>query len=888
LVANVDANAGVARTVTWASSNTAVATVSTSGVVTGVSAGSSTITATSTVDPSISGVAAITVRNPTPATLSIAAITFGTLGTPVNVNNVAGQIEVTMNLDPGDQVVSSVEVLIDGQVACGQSFSVSRSEELSLAAVYASVSAPPVTCSINTANFDAATGAVKYANGSRAISARANITGANQISTPSQALTFNNVSGVVITLGGTNGNDLRNATNPAQGLTWTGGSVVVNAVGVSYISGVTITSVTIVGANGGPFLGKTANNVVALTGTTAPAGFVGGGSSGSLTYAEGTCAQVVPPAVPSGGGCWSATDGDLAGYQTAVTTTIAPNPPVIGEAAQAAATLLSNGNNGPANTLNFPANPLGNANVPAQELIRVDNNGPGLVSANSVAQPTITLGAMPIWVRAATSFGVGASGIPSQTTLNAADTGADVVTVATFVGAAGSLVGGYTLGGGVATSCDVTGLTATTAGGTLLETVVSTAYQGRVQIKDGVGNMACHDLNPQDPLLVANGTFGADFVAPSGSIAAGPGSNSAFTSAGAVGQYSVSATDNASGFGLTPLNVVVKRTNPNAAGTCVIGTGSSCTVAARPLLFDPLNAVAAPTNEGYYDVTIDLLDQAGNSVNLVTNRIFLLDDPAVFALPATADIGFNGGISLPSLIAGATTNNFAFTPRDDQDLESIFGVAIYPTANIRYPSQTLGTYNTPFELGGTQLNYGATNWMRCINPAGDFASTGNQPTNINLTVADQAGNTASALSPAFGANAQPCGAVGDATINTFGPVVATFPTGKTQIDLDGASLATASSETVTLSAVADVPLNTSVSPFVRVDFYYTDLSGNLRLAGTATGVLQQTPTTRTWTFTFVWNPDAAVQAGAVTLTAIGVDTQGDAVMTATAGITTVP
>ena len=62
LSANVDADAGVARTVTWTSSNNAVATVSTAGVVTAVTVGNATITAASTVTPAVTGTAAITVR----------------------------------------------------------------------------------------------------------------------------------------------------------------------------------------------------------------------------------------------------------------------------------------------------------------------------------------------------------------------------------------------------------------------------------------------------------------------------------------------------------------------------------------------------------------------------------------------------------------------------------------------------------------------------------------------------------------------------------------------------------------------------------------------------------------------------------------------------------
>ncbi|HEX6050730.1 MAG TPA: Ig-like domain-containing protein, partial [Gemmatimonadaceae bacterium] len=53
--AQVDADPGVARTVTWTSSNQAVATVDNTGKVTAVTDGTASITAASTVDPSVSG-----------------------------------------------------------------------------------------------------------------------------------------------------------------------------------------------------------------------------------------------------------------------------------------------------------------------------------------------------------------------------------------------------------------------------------------------------------------------------------------------------------------------------------------------------------------------------------------------------------------------------------------------------------------------------------------------------------------------------------------------------------------------------------------------------------------------------------------------------------------
>jgi hypothetical protein len=169
---------------------------------------------------------------------------------------------------------------------------------------------------------------------------------------------------------------------------------------------------------------------------------------------------------------------------------------------------------------------------------------------------------------------------------------------------------------------------------------------------------------------------------------------------------------------------------------------------------------------------------------------------------------------------------------------------------------------------------------------------------ITMWVSDQAGNTASVASPAFGANAQACGTVGNSTINVggagFGPTVLTpLPTGKTEVDIDGANLATTSVTSVTLSAVADVPTNTTVDPFARVEFYYESAPGVWRFAGSATGVLAQTPTTRTYTYTFVWDPDsnvpsAALPGASVNIMAVGVDSQGDAMQTAPVAVLIVP
>jgi uncharacterized protein YjdB len=76
LSATVSVVGGAAQTVTWSSSNDAVATVEAGGVVTGVTAGQATITATSTFDPSRSAavVATVTPTAPPPAVVSVSIV----------------------------------------------------------------------------------------------------------------------------------------------------------------------------------------------------------------------------------------------------------------------------------------------------------------------------------------------------------------------------------------------------------------------------------------------------------------------------------------------------------------------------------------------------------------------------------------------------------------------------------------------------------------------------------------------------------------------------------------------------------------------------------------------------------------------------------------------
>jgi hypothetical protein len=838
LVANVDADPGVARTVTWTSSNNAVATVTAAGVVTAVTPGAVTITATSTANTSVSGAAAITVRPPVPATISVQNITItGTAGQTANVNNIAGSIDVNLNVDPGEQVVTSVDVLIDGQVACSQNLSSAQSEAMRIAAAFEDIEDVIVSCQVNSADFEAATGIALYPNGPHTLQAVANIQGGSDVATPSTPLIFNNQSGVVAVVTTNNGSDPASAINPATGLVWRGGAVTIDVTGVSYVAGTTVSSVTL------NLFGKTFT--LALT-----------NGKGSVTWTEGSSN-------------WSPTNTSVTNYLSAGAENVT-----------FAAAVLSNGQPLVSSTplLNFGAPGTTNAAMPALDVIRLDNTAPGVDAANGPVQPDITISttALGVWVNAATTFGAGTVGIPSTSTLNTTDIGSDAVVVEVFVGPTLT---------GASGSCNLTGLTAVTAASALAETIVSTAYRGRVAFEDGLGNVACADLAPGG---VVSATFGADFTPPSNvtlTFSDGSTNNFFYNAVSPAVTYILASTgDNASGISATtPGLVSILRNNSVGANTCVVGTGSACAQVAAAAI---ANITGGSAGEGYYNLTAQLSDVAGNPAPTPAfTRLYLVDATA----PA-----FTGNVGMNAQYAGnapATFTNLNVT--DNLDLNQLYGVVEYTALGaspigLQYPSQTLGTFGLPLEKAFSG-NYTIPSLIRCINAANTFtANAASEAQQITFTASDQAGNTGT-VAPVAGAllaALDNCGAVGNlvapAAINTFNDVAPVYPgTGKTQVSKSG-STSGANAASVTLSAVADVTLDNAPEPFTRVEFYYQNAAGNWVLIGqSGPGSLNQTVTNRTWTYTFSWDPDATVPTNATTnVIALGIDAQGDAVRTA--------
>ena len=234
LAATVIGDAGLTdRTVTWSSSNPSIATVDANGVVRGVSAGQTTILAASRADANVKGAASVVVTAAAVPAISIATITKN--GLPVDINNVQGQVDVTLNVAGNGAPVGGVALLVQcpNQTA---PFEVQRQ-------TFSNQQAPngPITLSFNSAALNAAGTGALFANGACNIIARLlNAQGQPLAETGDvvRPITLQNQDYVAVTISARSAPD-------QLGNAWSGGdSVAVTVVPVIF-SGQTVASGTV-------------------------------------------------------------------------------------------------------------------------------------------------------------------------------------------------------------------------------------------------------------------------------------------------------------------------------------------------------------------------------------------------------------------------------------------------------------------------------------------------------------------------------------------------------------------------------------------------------------------------------------------------------------------
>lgn len=233
---------------TWTSSTPTVATVSAAGVVNALTVGSTTITAVSAASATARDAINVTVVATGPvgqSTVSIQSVTQGGTVFPVAINNVQGQIDITLNVDiPQGSGVSSVVTKIDTVTVCTQTFTNGTASD----GVDAAQAPVLILCSVNTAAYDSTgvSGATpKFLNGVHTVSAQIIGPGADPIATSvRQDYIFNNLNFINVALSygrgcALSGSDPASINYPAgttgPGTLWCGGSVTFGLRPVNYV-----------------------------------------------------------------------------------------------------------------------------------------------------------------------------------------------------------------------------------------------------------------------------------------------------------------------------------------------------------------------------------------------------------------------------------------------------------------------------------------------------------------------------------------------------------------------------------------------------------------------------------------------------------------------------
>ena len=825
--AAVNADAGVATTVTWTASAGAVTTA---GVFTAPATANPGIAvcATSTVDTGKKGCATVVVTGQTttiPATISINSITAtGNLNATVNPANVAGGIDVTLNVNPGNQTVSKIVLIVGGIRQDSQIYSAAQAAALRYSAdqaVAEQSTFPQVVFSVNTAAFDATTGIPRWLNGARAISAQLYTTQGGTASaataTAQTNLTFNNLDGFAITTSG--GNSVVDGT----GYRWVGGgSLTVNALPVMY-SGLAIGTVS-AALSANPAAGSTC---VGAVGPIAQATT----KTGNVYVITGTMAGLQSP-----GGC----------------TTLFPNVVTI-TATNAAGDIMTL-----AGTATTPAGILN-----AQPGLRFDNVAPptaGLIAALAVNGRTGN------WINDAVTLN----------TVNAvANPNGAIAAAVVDAGIGGAITYNVKVGTTYALAKTGTALANATS---LAQVATNAGYCAIVYTADLLGNT--QSANPGGTCAapaavvgyalpvagVASVPFGVDRAAPTIAYdVTSMGANALRAAATVAGEFAVTVADTGlvGNSGMAPVSPATMQISLRAAAgngpgttTCINANNTAATcgtltatgvVAASPVYS---TAITGMTTAGYYTFSATAFDAAGNSASIATRTVAHDAGPLLV-----------GNVSAPITVSATGYSASAFL-NDGLDIASFWFSGDYATLPAPFAA---APSVAPFRFVQASTAVDGFNAASFLNT--NYAVTGS----ITLPLALQTGGVLYAMS---GVNANATNVVGTLTngasvapplvapaLAVFAPTaLATFPAITNSIASNNISSGVTTAPTAgnpatgTLTVTATGPTATFNVPFSRVDFYAVNNGGaagtEWRLIGsTAVSALVDVGAVRT----FSWN-----------------------------------
>jgi len=649
LVAVVTADAGVARTVTWSSSATSVATVDNTGKVTAVAAGTAVIIATSTADAGKQGTSAITVAGTTNPSLTISTISQS--GVPANLSSVAGQLDVTLNVDPGSTFIKTINLFLN----CGAGDVLVATQTVSDKAPMTGPAGAtqPVTLSFNTADTTSA-GVPKFKNGSCTVKGQLiTTTGSTFNSTNSVSLTLANVSTftVAVTAAGDHAGFPATGISTIDGLLRYQGNVTLTLKALNYASGAPLASIN------GSFMGR------AFTATP---------NAGTQTF---VVAFADDSAKTLGYGVCTASCLGIYQYATAAAT---------GEVVTVSSSIDSLGNQG------FPTPP---AVFTSNTGFRVDNQSPNtpsskVVNANAGSQQ---------WLNAGYTF-VGTGKYKSNATPDAI-MGATTVKIGYMSAASFTpLVGTTTAAGASAVGdslCSTAGFTLVTAASAIPTSTTDNVYSSRAFEYDPMGNVTCTDLTVSNGGTAANTlAYGVDNKLPIAAFAStSVGTNKAdITAAGH--NFAFTYSDTGSGFNPdSAMRATIIRNYATTFATatdCVFGAYDAVKKTCSVKGFNTSLAVDnGAGGNGYYTISGFAQDQAGNQSTPTLTRTFAVDAGPV-AVGAVTQVS---PAKVDSL--NAAGGSFSALATDPLDLNTYVGLTTY--AGMPSFLGSSGSFGTTFD-----------------------------------------------------------------------------------------------------------------------------------------------------------------------------------------------
>ncbi|MGH7500939.1 MAG: Ig-like domain-containing protein [Longimicrobiales bacterium] len=888
------------RSVTWASSNTNVATVDASGNVTGVANGTSTVSATSVADVNAKDAASVTVEpGSAPPSLSIKSITTFATNIPVALNNVFGQIDITMNLEapPGSQISTLNTYVTNGTnetLVCSQEFS-----SASVAALTGDEAQDQaeIICSVATNAFTGEAGVdpeatVTFENGP-GYKVKAEIVGPQGTITAQVAsaeMTFNNTNFIFSEL-----TSPTHCVNSATtGLVWCEGDVKGEFLPVMFTTDV-VSSITLVSSSG-----------ALATDATAADGF-------NITLQKASSPGASSVAAVENAAVTFTVNSLTAGGQPGPRC-INPDPTLN---PQPACGVTANLN------VWVMAAPFRLDNV-APTVTRFDlTPGGGMPNpADSIGlgcNPTFPVPVSPNACYINETFAFGTAQTVTQTIVGPvssqvpffvmADAGVGSPTVSFQAGVAGTLA-------------------PVTVGGELAESVTSNTYIAEATTKDALDNTTVVYASPTglgQASATGAQTFGVDTTAPSSGPTLGLADLStnpvAVVPAWTVGP-AIDAGVGPSGFLPNPFRVIVERHRPGNVTcflpdnlfadnnvNCVDSNGDPLYNADDGLVDVPAGLAPAAGTEGYWHLIVHAVDAAwpGNvSADSQRTTLFDVTPPVV------------GGISAPASLPGGAAATFTAPLVDNVDLGAISPFLTYAGGTLfQSPSVTLGAYGFADGLVGSAAgNFAVTNFTRSIEgttAAGRANATPNAATDVTFDVTDVAANLTSAtlnisaavtfgaggIIPALGTAATGAPAVDSATFNPTNALHGNFvhqAANPAQVCQGGSSACGSSPPASTvLSVTMTGPNATFANPFTQVQFYYQDpLNARWYLIGTGTPAASDNTvtSTRTWTYSFTWTVTGLTDSAgnplvnpAVNLVAVGTHASGSAIISTGTPIT---